>query len=117
VNNIDQNQLAIDLDKLNAYPTLGNSSVFVNSGQEFGFEVEVLPDDVTIYNDFCDDDLRGDDDAVNKFRTWYTETLYDQLVEYMAKLGYTFIDENDGSGGGLHYGAMLFRKAVHAAAK
>jgi hypothetical protein len=109
--NIDQVKLAHELDQLNSYPTLGNTNVFVNSGQEFGFESEVLPDDVVIYNDFMDDDLRGDIDAVNKFCTWYNETLVSQLVDHMAKLDYVLVEDCDGSGGGLHYGAMLFRKA------
>jgi len=58
-----------------------------------------------------DDDLRGDIDAVNKFCTWYNETLVSQLVDHMAKLDYVLVEDCDGSGGGLHYGAMLFRKA------
>lgn len=107
---IDQNKLAVELDQLNIYPTLGSITAFVDADVNFGFE-EILPDDVVIYTDFTDDDLGNDTDAVNEFHTWYNDTLMNQLIAHMDKLGYTFLEDSDGSGGGLYYGGMLFRKA------
>jgi hypothetical protein len=39
---------------------------------------------------------------------------FDRIFRVMDTLGYNYVDVNDGSGGGLHYGAYLFRKGYIA---
>jgi len=76
-----------------------------------GFECSEEIGDIGIGYDYFSEELNDDDK--NKLQTW----LYDdvngghmKLKSFLMKHGYESVDVNDGSGGGLYYGAELFRK-------
>lgn len=94
---------------VNRYPELGNIEVMGPLDQDYGFDVQVDPDDVVIFADFTDESLT-DDDSINEFAEWYYDRLFEQISQQMRMLGYQAIAENDGSGGGLYYGATLYRR-------
>jgi len=94
---------------VNRYPELGHIEVMGPLDQDYGFDVQVHPDDVVIYTDFTDESLT-DDDSINQFAEWYNNTLHYNIEKQMRMFGYQAIAGNDGSGGGLYYGAILFRR-------
>jgi hypothetical protein len=72
---------------------------------------DVQPTDIMVYYDYCADDLSSTDE--NKLSEWLYSTPnggLDAIGKYLASQGYEVVGENDGSGGGLYYGAINFRK-------
>ena len=67
------------------------------------------PGDVALYYDFCTDEATPE--QANEFSRWVFDELQEQLIIFMASQGFKFIEDNDGSGNGLYYGSLLFRKA------
>lgn len=103
--------IQVIMNNLNAHPQRGRIYVMDPTVDDIGLE-NVLPGDVVIAPDFDDDELRaaGDTDGVNELAEWYNSTLYIQIDRVMSSLGYDMIHENDGSGGGLYYGIVQYRK-------
>lgn len=95
------------MSSLNIYPRHGRIDVLDPAFDDCG--LELLPDDVAIAPDFMDDDC-VDSDERNQLAEWYYDTLYTQIHQYMTQLGYALIHEADGSGGGLYYGLVQYRK-------
>lgn len=96
------------LPVINKFPQFGSIQVSDHDevGETFG---ELRPDDVVIYCDFMDDNCESDDQR-DQLVTWYCDELTSELIALMGRFGYAFSADSDGSGGGLYYGAMLFRK-------
>jgi hypothetical protein len=103
--------IQVIMNDLNAHPQRGRIHVMDPLADEMGLD-SVLPGDVVIAPDFDDDELcaAGDTDGVNELAEWYNGTLYIQIDRVMNSLGYEMIHENDGSGGGLYYGIVQYRK-------
>ena len=96
------------LDSLNKVWNCGDFSILNHTDDETGFDLE--RNDIVIYYDYCSDGLSdGDKDRL-------VEWLYDdpnggltRVKTFLAQHGYQEIADNDGSGGGLYYGATQFR--------
>lgn len=75
-----------------------------------GFIESAQGDDIVIHYDYCADDLSEADE--DKLREWLygSTTGWGQIYSVLKKHGYRMIEDNDGSGDGLYYGAELFRK-------
>ncbi len=71
---------------------------------------DTTPDDIAIYWDFCTDELSND--QTDKLIEWLfdSDTGLNLLMEVMTSWGYKMIGDHDGSGGGLYYGALVYRK-------
>jgi hypothetical protein len=90
------------------YPQLGSFSVLDFDDAVDTFP-DLRPDDVVIYHDYCTDDIRHSKKE-EVFIGWLDATLY-VVDSFMTGQGYTVkIDQLDGSGGGLWYGATVYRK-------
>lgn len=100
------------IDSLNQVWNCGKFHVMDNSeAVEAGFS-DIQPGDIVVHYNYWDDELSSSTDT-DKLITW----LYDdpsggwtQVRSYLAKHGYIEVDEMDGSGSGLYYGATVFRK-------
>lgn len=99
------------LEQVNSVWSCGRFELIEDEeGRQVGFE-EVLDDDIVIYYDYADDELGREE--TNKLVNW----LYDDpkggwllMKSFLRSKGYVEVDEHDGSGNGLYYGATLFRK-------
>ena len=81
------------------------------------FHDQVEPGDLVISFDYWTDELKGNNrdeypgSECEDFVNWINSTLWRGAFHIvMAKFGYEEVAEHDGSGGGLYYGASLFRK-------
>lgn len=90
---------------INKFPDLGDITVLDHS-EASGSLDDLQPDDLVVYYDFCTDDL----DNTDEFNYWINNSL-ELITDYMTDIGYEMAAELDGSGGGLHYGVLQFRKA------
>lgn len=93
---------------------LGNFSLLDDAHEHY----ENLQDgDICVYYDYCDDDLRGTDDRteVNALNDWLYDVAWPTVHKYMRDNEYEEVYENDGSGNGLMYGMVVFRKKVKPA--
>ena len=101
------------LNFINKYPQLGGITV-MNHEDCVGSVDNLRIDDVCLYYDYCTDDL--DIDESNAFCNWaWGNNVNDDGVlgvidQFMANQGYKEVDTIDGSGGGLHYGIIQYRK-------
>ncbi len=80
------------------------------------YDMNMNGDDVMISYNHCTDELdptntTRDPNNQKEWEEWdkYYEESFDKLHEVMNELGYCQVDEQDGSGGGLYYGAIHFR--------
>jgi len=97
------------LNTLNVWQPHGTIELITEPDDREGFNCPDLKDsDVLVYFNYMDDDMSDDEREV--FGEWYYDELPNKLNDEMNKLGYFFHYDTDGSGGGLHYGGMLFRK-------
>lgn len=94
---------------VNRYPECGGIEAHDPLSQEYGFDVAPQPTDVVIFVDFDDDNVESEGER-NALAEWYNDTLHTNIERQMRMFGYQAIAGNDGSGGGLYYGATLFRK-------
>lgn len=101
------------LNFINKFPQLGGISVLDHESAE-GCHEDVRVGDVCIYYDYCTDDVRNTKEE-DQFCEWvfnYERTgMLGLIREFMADQGYEEIDEHDGSGNGLYYGSIQYRKA------
>lgn len=97
---------------INKYPHLGGISVLDHESAE-GTHEDLRVGDVCIYYDYCTDDAgRIECDEFCEWVFGYDRAQMMGLIgEFMADQGYKQIDDNDGSGNGLYYGSIQFRKA------
>ena len=96
------------LQFINKYPELGDITVLDLTEAADTFS-DLQPDDIVIYHDYCTDDIRRSVQE-DVFYDWLMR-IFDTIDEFMADRGYTIkADEQDGSGGGLWYGAVVYRK-------
>ena len=96
------------LNELNVFSQIGSVSLVEDENRNnCGFD-DVKDGDLMVYYDWMDDGLSEDD--VKKFQEWYYDEFFTNLSTEMSKLGYSEVDEVCGSGGGLYYGVVLFRK-------
>lgn len=96
---------------------LNDFFVIVNAESKYGNLSTVEPDvtgidnlkqdDVCVYYDYCLDDMPEED--YNDWESWFDQMLK-RIDLIMYSIGYSYVDENDGSGGGLIYGARVYRK-------
>jgi hypothetical protein len=93
---------------INRYPEHGSIEALDPLNQDYGFDVQVKPDDIVIFCDFNDDAIDAEDGR-NELAEWYYDVVHQNIDKQMRILGYQAIADNDGSGGGLYYGATLFR--------
>lgn len=99
------------IDTLNQQWDCGSFNIMTHTeALDCGLD-DLEPTDIVIYYDYCSDELSDDD--TNKLSEW----LYDDynggwgaIHAYLASQGYGPVNDNDGSGGGLYYGAANFRK-------
>lgn len=95
------------LNILNRYAKAGNLSIV--DEESFNDIPGYTPGDVGVYADYDDHLLAAGD--VDAFSSWYLDELPKQLDRVMKALGYRLVHENDGSGNGLWYCLMVYRKA------
>jgi hypothetical protein len=100
------------LNTLNVFKEYGSIELVPHTDNP-GFE-QLLPDDVVIYADFMSDDC-PDNATVDRLSHWYNDLLFARIDHFMNKLGYKIVEDIDGSGGGLYYGAVQYRPAQHVA--
>ena len=82
----------------------------VVDGKEAGFSNNWHPSDVAILTDFGDaSDADGEPIDHERYQK-LMDTHHDAIHKFMNHNGYRAINENDGSGGGLNYGTIQFRK-------
>lgn len=93
------------MDVINNENKTGSISM-VGDIDECAFTVPHLPTDVAIFYDYCTDEIA--DSAFDSWDEWY-QHMFTRLHNVMDVNGYEAIDDNDGSGGGLYYGAILYR--------
>lgn len=67
---------------------------------------DVQAGDIGIYMDYATDGL--DPQQSSELFDWYNKT-WGQIDQAMDDAGYSKVGENDGSGGGLLYGAAVYR--------
>ncbi len=88
----------------------GHGEHFIVTPDEAGFE-SAQPDDVAVYSDHGDS--HDPSHLGSKDFSAFAQHMGDQkaaIDRHMAQKGYHSVEDNDGSGGGLHYGATLYRK-------
>ncbi len=89
-----------------------NGSISVlDSGDHGDAGIEgTTPDDIIIYYDYCTDDLSSDE--TDRLIEWLFDSSSGlrRFTQALANLGYNEFGDNDGSGGGLYYGCIAFRK-------
>lgn len=93
------------MDVVNSETTTGSIS-FLQDLDQGGFSQPFSSTDIGIFYDYCTDEIA--DSAFDSWDEWYMN-MFDRLYQVMDLNGYKHVDENDGSGGGLYYGAILFR--------
>ena len=105
----------------NPYPKAECNGVWLEGDlqtiKDHGFE-EAEECDVVIHYDYMTDELDGGycdkenygGSECEKWLEWYSNKLFSEIYELMSELGYEEVDEMDGSGGGMYYGQILFRK-------
>jgi len=101
-----------EIVETNPYPAAESNGVWVerlvSTINQESFD-EAIEGDLVINYDYWTDELQGDSDC-EKWLEWYDDVLFSKIDELMSELGYNEVDSMDGSGGGLYYGAKLFRK-------
>ena len=101
------------LNFVNKYPQLGDITVMEHEDVS-GSVDDLRVGDVCLFYDYCTDDLNIDES--NEFHNWaWGKDVNDDGVlgvidEFMANQGYKEVDTVDGSGGGLCYGIIQYRK-------
>ena len=104
------------LNHYNYYPKLGNLSVITHDEASLGDEADLAPSDIVVYYDFSDEELWGKKEESDKFVSWMlgdnckTNGVLEAIEIYMKHYGYNLFYEQDGSGNGLYYGILQFRK-------
>ena len=93
---------------LERFPHLGNTTVLPHDDCGFEEDHDLTATDIVVYYDYVTDDC--DKTERDKFGDWLTDLL-SGTTKFMEYSGYKLIDENDGSGNGMHYGILQFRKA------
>lgn len=93
------------MDVINNENKTGSIS-FLEDFSDAAFSKPHLPTDVAIFYDYCTDDM--DESDWDEWDNWY-QHMFTRLHDVMDVNGYEAIDETDGSGGGLYYGAILYR--------
>jgi hypothetical protein len=102
------------LDFINKYPHLGGITVMEHDDVSSSVD-DLRVGDVCLYYDYCTDDCDRDEESA--FCEWaFGSDVHDFGVlgvidQFMANQGYKEVDTVDGSGGGLHYGIVQYRKA------
>ena len=106
-----QSRLATYLNEWNEWNEYGNFSLLSYEdalGSVPPEELALQPDDIAIYYDYCDDELsEGDKDRLSG---WLYDDAWPLIHKYMEVNKYVEVFENDGSGSGLYYGMVVFRK-------
>lgn len=101
------------LNHFNKFPQFGGSSVLAHEDCGFDEDRDLKSDDIVVYYDYCTDDCT-DSKEVDAFAEWIFGHSHKEfigcLTMYMRHHGYKLFDEQDGSGNGLYYGIMHFRK-------
>lgn len=95
------------LNHTNLFPNLGDTTV-LDHDEAKGSVDDLQEDDVVIYYDYCTDYI-AETEAI-KFRHWHFEEQTTLINNFMTDLGYELINELDGSGDGLYYGILQYRK-------
>jgi hypothetical protein len=90
------------------FDTLGDIHELPHSEAVNNVARPLQPSDVVIFYDYCTDE--ASDQLTDEFIEWLWKYSYAGLDKIMASLGYTMIGENDGSGNGLYYGTLHYRK-------
>lgn len=96
------------MDVINNENKTGSISM-VGDIDECSFSEPHLPTDIAIFYDYCTDDM--DESTWEAWNNWY-QHMFTRLHDVMDVNGYEAIDDNDGSGGGLYYGAILYRSKI-----
>jgi len=96
------------LTEINKYPHLGKLDIMPNS-EALNSLSDIKDDDVVISYNYCTDNV--DADEANEFDRWLNHVLF-FLDKKMSEMGYAEIQTLDGSGGGLDYGIVQYRKVV-----
>jgi hypothetical protein len=101
-----------DINKENPFPNEAPGQLVLFTSQD---DVEAVghqykDGDVCIYYDYCTDELP--DENFDEWQEWYDSLfLSEYSLDYlMSEFGYKQIYEQDGSGGGLWYGGLVYRK-------
>ena len=100
------------VNHLNNQWLCGNFEIMSHAdAADISFENSIQTDDIIVSYDYCDDEL--DPANINHLVQW----LYDDpnggwnaVRNYLSQQGFAEIEDQDGSGNGLYYGAALFRK-------
>lgn len=96
---------------INKYPQFGSIEI-LNDEQLESSEIDHMPGDVVIFYDYCTDEATREES--HELCEWlfghHDRGILDIIHDFMVKDGYSEIDENDGSGGGLYYGTVHYRK-------
>ena len=107
------------LASTNPYPVTGGAnSIYLETNYEDikSYAMEAAQEgDVIVGYDFCTDEIsaRGQEWEGSEEQDWLDNwyySVFEAIDVIMAIHGYQQVDECDGSGGGLWYGGMLFRK-------
>ena len=93
---------------------LGSTTVLSHDDGQLDNVHDLESTDIVIYYDYVTDDC--DKTECDAFHDWLegnnsTPGLLDMLTSFMSDNGYDLLDEHDGSGNGLIYGTMQYRKA------
>lgn len=100
------------LELINTYTNLGNITV-LDLEQARSSHADVRDTDICIFYDFSTDE--ASDDEQERFVAWLwgqDGNIINQITQYMKYSGYYMIEDVDGSGGGLYYGSLQFRKKI-----
>jgi hypothetical protein len=94
------------LNQLNSEMSCGDITLLDTNDETFkqiGMDGDPEPTDVVIYYDYDFDDNTED-------QYWVFDHALPTIATYMESRGYEEVYDNDGSGGGLVYGAIVYRK-------
>ena len=100
---------------INKFPHLGDITVMDHDDVE-GNVQDLRVGDVCLFYDYCTDDCSKAE--LNEFYEWMSPndyrnklSVFDIINQFMDEQGYEEIETVDGSGNGLHYGVIQYRKA------
>lgn len=95
------------IKSLNIFPQHGRIDIIDPNVEDVGIK-SLAPGDIVVAPDFMDDDCESEDER-NKLAKWYYDDLPREIDYRMRSLGYTLIEDIDGSGGGLYYATSHYR--------
>ena len=104
------NKFFVHFDK---FPKFGSLSVLSHRDVNNGDDVDLDPSDIVIYYDYNNEECTEEEaDALFEWLFGHEkQTILETIELYMRHYGYKLFDEQDGSGNGLYYGTLHFRKA------